>query len=92
MFPAGSNAGAFVTLSGGASTASITFTTYLSNVAQDTATGTMVTTTPTNGKATPASYLSFITSRSFDSIGISVNGTTGTQYSFYEFCGNAAIN
>ena len=90
-FPAGSNAGAFVTLSGGASTSGITFTTYLANVAQDTATGTMITTTPTNGKATPASYLSFTTSRSFDSIGISVSATSGMQFSFYEFCGGASI-
>lgn len=86
-FPSGSNAGALVTLSGNANAAAITFNTYLSGALQETSAATA--SQGTGGTTAADLYLSFVTTQSFDSLEVVVNAASGSDYQFFEFCGDS---
>lgn len=88
-WPAGAKAGMLIALpETAAGNNAITINTFLGDVAEDTATGSMLTVKSTAGATRAPSYLYFTTSRSFDGMSVVINSTSGTTYRVYELCGD----
>jgi hypothetical protein len=94
-FPAGSNAGFFITPPPGTSATDITVSTYLllDSSIVETATGPTLLVTKTSSD--PASeYVSFVTKLPFNGVKLTintVNAPSSAQYLIYEACGSATV-
>ena len=94
-FPAGSNAGFFITPPPGTSATDITVSTYLllDSSIVETATGPTLVVTKTSSD--PASeYVSFVTKLPFNGVKLTintVNAPSSAQYLIYEACGSATV-
>lgn len=92
QFPAGSNAGVFLTLPNGFTATDVTLSTLLGSSVSpvETATGPTLTITPTNGD--PAvDYVSFNTTAPFNGVQLTINTTNSADTLVYEFCGSAVV-
>lgn len=90
-FPAGSNAGLFITPPAGATVSDITVSTFTGTDTSvlESATGTGLTITRTSGD--PATqYVSFVTNLPFSGVKMTINSSGDVQYLVYEVCGAAS--
>lgn len=88
-FPAGSKVGALMTLSGGATVASVTLNTSLDGVARESRSGASLTSESTGGTTAAQVYVFFESTLEFDSLELVISAATGNQYLIYEFCGDS---
>lgn len=83
-------AGAFVTIVAG-SADTVTLSTYLDGVLQQTASDVALDRRPTGGRTSAEEYLSINATLPFDEVRMAVTTTAGSEYSVYEFCADGDI-
>ena len=91
QFPGGGNAGVFLTPPGSLSDTDVTISTFIDqpSATVESATGSLLTITPTTGDAA-TDYVSFMTTAPYNGVKLTINTPKGS-YLVYEFCGSATV-